>query len=163
MIPDFLFLILSIPEMNPVVRGLAIYLFLLLVLRIMGKRSLAESTTFDLVLLLIISEVTQEALVGEDSSLTGAFILIVTLVTVDMIFSQLKEMFPFFGKVAEGASLIVVDRGKPLEDRMRKCKVTDEDILEAARENFGLERMEQIRYAILEKDGSISIVPEKKT
>jgi uncharacterized membrane protein YcaP (DUF421 family) len=149
--------------MNPVIRGLAIYLFLLVVFRIMGKRSLSESTTFDFVLLLIISEVTQQALVGQDYSLTGAFILIVTLISLDLVFAVVKEKFPLFGKIAEGAPLIVVDKGKPLTKRMEKCKVSEEDVLEAARLTFGLERMEQIRYAILEKDGSISIIPEAKT
>lgn len=148
--------------MNPVVRGVAVYLFLLVVFRIMGKRSLSESTTFDFVLLLIISEVTQQALVGQDYSLTGAFILITTLISLDLIFSLVKEKLPLFGKIAEGAPLIVVDQGKPLTKRMKKCKVSEEDILEAARFHFGLEKMEQIRYAILEKDGSISIVPEKR-
>ena len=147
--------------MNPVVRGLAIYLFLLILLRIMGKRSLSEATTFDLVLLLIISEVTQQALVGEDYSITGAFILIVTLVTTDLIFSLLKENFPFFAKVTEGLPLVIVAEGKPLQRRMKKTKVSEEDVLEAARMTFGLETMSQIKYAILEKSGDITIVPQE--
>ena len=145
--------------MNPVLRGLAIYLFLLLVFRIMGKRSLSASTTFDFILLLIISEVTQQALVGQDHSLTGALILIVTLISIDMIFSLLKDHFPMFGKISEGAPLIVVDQGKPLKHRMKKCKISNEDILEAARVSLGLEKMAQIKYAIVEKDGTISIIP----
>jgi uncharacterized membrane protein YcaP (DUF421 family) len=148
--------------MNPVIRGLAIYLFLLLIFRIMGKRSLSESTTFDFILLLIISEVTQEALVGEDYSLTGACILIVTLMSVDLIFTFLKDHFPMFGKISEGASLIVVDQGKPLKKRMKELKVSNEDILEAARSSLGIERMEQIKYAIVEKDGTISIIPVRE-
>src|SRR5690606_23265583 len=104
--------------MNPVVRGVVIYLFILLLFRIMGKRSLSESTTFDLVLLLIISEVTEQALMGDDQSFTGAFILIVTLVSTDLIFSLLKENFPLFGKVTEGVPLIIVEEGRPLEKRM---------------------------------------------
>ena len=145
--------------MNPVLRGLAIYVFILVLFRIMGKRSLSESTTFDLVLLLIISEVTQQALVGHDFSLTGAFILIVTLITTDLIFSLLKENFPFFGKVTEGLPLIIVDEGKPLSKRMRKSKVSEDDVLEAARMRFGLQKMQDIKYAILEKSGDITIVP----
>ncbi len=125
----------------------------------MGKRSLSESTTFDLVLLLIISEVTQQALVGHDYSLTGAFILIVTLITTDLIFSLLKENFPLFGKVTEGLPLIIVDEGKPLPKRMRKSKVSEDDVLEAARMRFGLQKMKDIKYAILEKSGDITIVP----
>lgn len=145
--------------MNPVARGVAIYLFILVLFRIMGKRSLSESTTFDLVLLLIISEVTQQALVGYDYSLTGAFILIVTLISVDLIFSLLKENFPLFGKVTEGIPLIIVNDGKPLLKRMRKSKVSEEDVLESARRTFGIENMGDIKYAILEKSGEITIIP----
>jgi uncharacterized membrane protein YcaP (DUF421 family) len=148
--------------MNPVLRGLVIYVFLILVFRIMGKRSLSESTTFDFVLLLIISEVTQQALVGEDYSLTGAFVLIVTLISVDLIFTFFKDHFPLFGKITEGIPLIIVDHGKPLKKRMAKCKISDEDILEAARASLGLFKMEQIKYAIVEKDGTISIIPERE-
>jgi len=149
--------------MNPLFHGVAIYLFILFLFRIMGKRSLAESTTFDLVLLLIISEVTQQALVGRDYSLTGAFILIVTLISTDLIFSILNENFPFFGKVMEGLPLIIVKEGKPLSKRMKKSKVAEDDILEAARMTFGLEKMEDIKYAILEKSGNITIVPFKNS
>lgn len=145
--------------MNPVFRGLAIYLFILILFRIMGKRSLSEATTFDLVLLLIISEVTQQALVGQDYSLTGAFILITTLISLDLIFSLLKEHFKFFGRVTEGLPLIIVNEGKPLSKRMKKSKVDEEDVLEAARLHFGLEKMSDIKYAILEKGGDITIVP----
>lgn len=149
--------------MNPVLRGAVIYVFILLLFRIMGKRSLSEATTFDLVLLLIISEVTQQALVGQDYSLTGAFILIVTLVGTDLVFSLLKENFPLFGKVTEGLPLIIVDEGKPLSTRMKKSKVSEEDVLEAARMSFGLEKMTDIKYAILEKSGDITIVPARRT
>ena len=110
-------------------------------------------------LLLIISEVTQQALVGRDYSLTGAFILITTLISVDLIFSLLKENFKFFAKVTEGLPLIIVNEGKPLSKRMKKSKVDEEDVLEAARLHFGLEKMSDIKYAILEKGGDITIVP----
>ncbi len=145
--------------MNPIFRGAAIYLFLLIIFRIMGKRSLSETTTFDFILLLIISEVTQQGLVGNDNSLTAAFMLIITLVTLDLSLSLLKDKFKPLGKFLEGTPLVVVEKGKPLKQRMKKSRVEDEDILEAARLHFGLERMEQIKYAVLEKDGTISIIP----
>ena len=145
--------------MNPVVRGLAVYIFLVIIFRFIGKRSLSQSTTFDLILLLIISEVTQQALVGEDFSVTGAFILITTLIGADLLFSGIKNRFDWFDKVAEGMPMIIVDHGKPLEKRMAKTRVEEEDILEAARNKHGLERMEQIKYAVLEKNGDISIIP----
>jgi uncharacterized membrane protein YcaP (DUF421 family) len=150
--------------MNPVLRGVAIYLFLLIVFRIMGKRTLNQTTTFDFVLLLIISEVTQQGLVGQDYSVTGSAILICTLMGSSLILTLIKETSPFFDKIAEGAPLIVVDHGKPLKKRMDKTKVGEEDILHASRLNFGLEKMEEIKYAVLEKDGTISIIPfERRT
>ena len=149
--------------MNPILRGAAIYLFLLLVFRIMGKRSLNETTTFDFVLLLIISEVTQQALVGDDYSITGSALLICTLMGLDLILTLSKKGLPWFGKLTEGAPLIIVDHGKPLKKRMDKSKVDEDDILHAARLYRGLEKMEQIKYAVLEKDGTISIIPLEKT
>jgi uncharacterized membrane protein YcaP (DUF421 family) len=146
--------------MNPVVRGLAVYLFVFVVFRILGKRSLAEVTTFDFVLLLIISEATTDALIGEDYSLTGCFVMVCTLVGTDFIFSKLKEKSKWFGVLADGAPLIIVDQGKPMKRRMEKSKVDEEDVMEAARMTHGIERMDQIKYAVLERDGSISIIPK---
>jgi uncharacterized membrane protein YcaP (DUF421 family) len=145
--------------MNPVIRGIAVYLFVFLIFRIMGKRSLAEVTTFDLVLLLIISETTTNALIGDDFSVLACFIMVCTLVGVDQAFSMIKERSKWFQTFSEGAPLVIVDKGKPLKKRMQKSKVDEADVLEAARALHGLERMDQIKYAVLEKDGSISIIP----
>lgn len=148
--------------MNPVVRGLAVYLFVFIIFRITGKRSLKETTTFDFVLLLIISETTTDALIGEDYSLIACFVMVSTLVAADILMSFLKSKFRWFEKASDGVPLVIVDKGTPLKKRMEKTKVDEEDVLEAARLTHGLERMEQIKYAVLEKDGSISIIPEKK-
>jgi uncharacterized membrane protein YcaP (DUF421 family) len=125
----------------------------------MGKRSLSETTTFDFLVLLIISEVTQQAMVDNDSSLTVALILIVTLLGMDLLFTLLKKPFKMFEKVVEGMPLIIVDHGKLLKDRMNKSNVDESDVLQAARANLGIETIEEVKYAVLEKDGSISIVP----
>lgn len=135
------------------------YVFLLVIFRLAGKRTLSEANTFDLVLLLIISEVTQQALVGADYSLTAAMVLILTLVGLDLSFSFFKLKWKLFGKVAESTPLIIVDHGKPIKERLKKVHVGEDDILEAARGLHGLERMDQIKYAVLERDGSISIIP----
>lgn len=148
--------------MNPVIRGAAIYLFLLLIFRIMGKRSLAEITTFDFVLLLIIGEATQQALLGDDFSITNALVLITTLVAIDMVLSYLKTKYKLFDKIVDGTPLILVENGKLLKVRMKKANVAEDDILEAARMLHGLERIEQIKYAVLERDGTISIIPAEK-
>ena len=68
-----------------------------------------------------------------------------------------------FDKVVEGAPLIIVDHGKPLKERLDKSKIGEADILQAARTNLGIEKMEQVKYAVLEKDGTISIIPFEKT
>jgi uncharacterized membrane protein YcaP (DUF421 family) len=160
----FLFkcLILYIPNMNPVLRGLAIYAFLFLVFRISGKKSLSETTTFDFVLLLIISEATTDALIGEDYSLTASFVMVATLVGADFFLVKLKEHWPLFDKISDGIPLVIVEKGKPLEKRMKKSKVDKEDIMEAARDR-GLERLDQIKYAVLERDGKITIIPSENT
>lgn len=129
----------------------------------MGKRALKETTTFDLVLLLIISEVTQQALVGDDYSITTSIVLICTLMGADLVFTLLKSQSPLFGKITEGVPLLIVNDGKPLKKRMNKSKVDEEDVMQAARLNFGLEKMEEIKYAVLEKDGTITIIPYSKT
>ena len=145
--------------MNPVVRGILIYAFLMIIFRIMGKRTLSETTTFDLVLLLIISEVTQQGLVGEDFSLTTAALLICTLMGLDILLTSLRQRFRTFGLITEGIPLVVVDKGKPLKKRMNKTNIDEDDILEAARQIHGVYKMEDIKYAVLEKDGNISIIP----
>ena len=148
--------------MNPVIRGLAVYLFVYIIFRISGKRTLAEITTFDFVLLLIISETTTDALIGEDYSLLACFIMVCTLIATDFLFSNLKYNSKGFEHIADGIPLIIVDRGKTLKRRMQKSKVDEDDVMEAARQLHGLERMDQVKYAVLERDGSISIIPEGK-
>ena len=148
--------------MDPVVRALAVYGFLLILFRIFGKRSLAQITTFDFVMLLIIAETTQQALLGEDFSLMNCFLLIATLLVVDTGLSSIKRRSEWFGRVSEGTPIVIVENGKPLIERMRRSRVDVADILVAARELQGLERLEQIRYAVLEKNGMITVIPVDK-
>lgn len=149
--------------MEPVLRGVAVYLFLLLVFRLTGKRALSQVTTFDFVLLLIISETTQQALIGEDFSLTNAFLVIITLFAVDQVSSKLIHRFDFVRRWAEGLPLVLLEDGKVLKERMTRSQVDEDDILEAARELQGLERLDQIKYAVLERHGGITIVPKNDT
>jgi uncharacterized membrane protein YcaP (DUF421 family) len=147
--------------MDSVIRGLAIYVFLLLVFRVAGRRTLSEATTFDLVMLLIISETTQQAMVNTDHSMTNAFLLILTLVGTSLLLTALKIRFHGLAKWIDGLPIIVIKDGNVLKDRMNKLQVDNDDILEAARTLHGLERMEQIKHAVVERGGSISIVPKQ--
>jgi len=145
--------------MDSVIRVVEMYLFLLLVLRLSGKRTLAETDTFDLLTLLIISETTQQAMVDHDHSMTNAFLLITTLVGLTILISVLKQYLPTFSKVVDDKPLVIVEHGKPLKERMNKSRVDEEDVLESARLVHGVERLDQIKYAVLERSGEISIIP----
>lgn len=146
--------------MGSVIRAVAIYFFLLLIFRIAGRRSLGQLTTFDFVLLLIISEATQNALISNDYSITNSFLVIVTLVFMDIVLSLWKQRSPQIEKFLDGVPLVIVEEGRPLKERMAKARVDENDVLTAARELQGLERMEQIKYAVLERSGVISIIPK---
>jgi len=145
--------------MESILRGLAVYAFLMVIFRISGKRSLAEITTFDFVILLILAETTQQALLGEDYSLIDCFLLVATLMTAEVLLSMWKRRHPLVDKILDGVPLILVDNGKLLEDRMQRSRVNKDDILVAAREKHGLERLDQVKYAVLERSGGISIIP----
>lgn len=138
------------------------YVFLMIIFRISGKRTLYEATVFDFVLLLIIAETAEQALGGEDKSITNSFLLIVTLLLTDISLSLLKQKFKYFGKVLDGVPVILLDDGKLLHDRLKKVRVDEADIMESARDLQGLQRLDQIKYAILEKDGRITIIPKEQ-
>lgn len=148
--------------MDSVLRAVTIYVGLMIIMRVTGKRSLAQITTFDFVLLLIISEATQQGMLGEDFSLTNALIVIVTLVGCDLFLSLATFRWGGLSKIVNGVPLVVVEDGKPLKDRMRKARLSEDDVLEEARKAQGIERMEQIKYAVLEKGGGISIIPRQQ-
>jgi uncharacterized membrane protein YcaP (DUF421 family) len=147
--------------MDAVLRATAVYIVLLLLFRISGRRSLSQLTTFDFVLLLIIGEATQQALLGEDFSLTNAVLVIVTLITIDIALSLVKRRSPSVEKLIDGVPMILVENGRPLSDRLRKSRVSEEDVLEAARRLQGLERLDQIKFAVLEVSGGITVIPKK--
>ena len=148
--------------MESVLRAAAIYGFLLLLFRITGKRSLAQITAFDFVLLLIIGEATQQALLGNDFSVINAFIVVATLMFLELGLSLAKGWWPKLDPIMDSVPLIVVKDGKVLEDRIAHERVDVHDILAAAREHHGLERLDQIKYAVLERSGGISIVPAER-
>ena len=148
--------------METVIRGIILYVFLMIIFRVSGKRTLYEATVFDFVLLLIIAETAEQALVGEDKSMINSFVLIITLLLADISLSLIKQKFKYFGKVLDGVPVIILADGKLLHDRLKKVRVDEADIMEPARALQGLERLDQIKYAILEKDGKITIIPKDR-
>ena len=147
--------------MDTIVRTLVVYFVLMILFRVGGKRSLAQITTFDFVLLLIISEAIQQALIANDNSMMNALLLVLTFFVADIGMSLLKGRSATFEKLIDDVPLILVEDGKPIQERMRKERVDENDILASARMSQGLERMDQIKYAVLERSGGISIIPKE--
>ncbi|UYW72489.1 DUF421 domain-containing protein [Pseudocitrobacter faecalis] len=148
--------------MEMIFRALAIYLILLVVFKIAGRRALLQMTSFDLILLLIISEATQQALLGNDFSVTGVMLTIITLIVVDMLFGIMKKYFSGAESALDGSPVILVENGTVLREKLKKVDVSCDDILVAARQNQGITELGKIKYAILERNGHISIIPLEK-
>ncbi|MGD9424044.1 DUF421 domain-containing protein [Pantoea sp. NSTU24] len=131
----------------------------MVVFNIAGRRTLLQMTSFDLILLLIISEASRQALLGDDFSVTGATLTILTLVTIDIVSGKVKNRFPVVEQMPDGGPVILVEHGNMLTDRMKMTGVSADDVLEAARSGPGLERFDQIKYAVLEVNGHIPSIP----
>lgn len=147
--------------MELILRTAAIYLVLMILFRLLGKRSLAELSAFDFILFLIISEAIQNALVDDDKSVVMGLSVILTFLMLDIGLSALKRKFPAFEKLAEGVPLLLVEQGRVIEENAIRSRITHRDILQTARQTGAVERMSQIKYAVLETSGTISIIPMK--
>jgi uncharacterized membrane protein YcaP (DUF421 family) len=147
--------------MDSVVRAVLMYVLLLGLFRVAGKRTLAHTTTFDLVLVLIISEAISNALVGDDYSITNAALIVTTLILMDIALSLLKRQAPRLEALVDGLPLVLFRGGRPQTAHMGWERVDIEDILAAARERHGVARLEDIEEAILERSGEISVIPRR--
>ena len=147
--------------MDMILRAAAIYLILVLVFKIAGRRALLQMTSFDLILLLIISEATQQALLGSDFSVTGAALSIITLVVMDMLFGKIKKYLPGAVEMIDGSAVVLVENGVPMAEKMKMVDVSLDDIMVSARNSQGLTHLDDIKFAILESNGHISIIPQK--
>jgi uncharacterized membrane protein YcaP (DUF421 family) len=147
--------------MDAVIRGLAIYFTLLVIIRLSGRRTLAQMTPFDLVIVLVISETTQQAMLGDDFSITNAIILILTLFTTDIALSYVKRWWPKIARVIDGVPTVLVVDGRYDERALRGCRLDKEDVMEAARNQEGIERVSDIKFAILEVSGNISVIKKQ--
>jgi uncharacterized membrane protein YcaP (DUF421 family) len=148
--------------MDSVLKALVVYLVLWLLIRLSGRRTLAQLSTFDFILFLVIGGATQRALIGQDYSLVNAFVVITTLIVIDILVGLVERDSSFFRKIVRGVPTILVDDGHLLTGRMHRARVTADEILQRARVLHGLETLEQIKYAILEASGEISIIPRDK-
>ena len=147
--------------MEMVLRAAAIYLILLIIFKIAGRRTLMQLTNFDLILLLIISEATQQAMLSTDYSVTGSMLTIVTLVSIDILFGY-KKKFAQAENFLDGTPVIVVENGAVIDEKIKLVNISVDDILLAARQHHGIYELKAIKFAILERNGQISIIPEQE-
>ena len=145
--------------MDSVIKATVVFFALWAILRISGRRTLGEMTAFDFVLFLIIGGSTQRAITGQDYSLVNALLLVSTFVALDIGMSILELKWPASRRILNSMPMILVENGYLLTRRMRRARITEDNILEAARRLHGLECIEQIKFAILESSGDITIVP----
>ena len=148
--------------MDAITRSVIVYLLLLIIFRIAGKRTLSQITTFDLVLTLIISEAVQQALVDSDNSMTNAFLLVIALVGFDILVSLVKQRSPLIDRLIEGTPLVLIENGKLHYKYLKRERIDENEIMHAARSRLGAATMDEINYAVLEQDGEITIVLKKE-
>lgn len=135
-----------------------IYAFLVIGLRLMGKRELGQMNIYDLVLILVLANAVQNSMVGDDSTLLGGLIAAVTLLVINRIFTLMLGRSRRLEHLMVGEPRLIVNDGHAMQDRMRREGITRDQLLAALREH-GLDCVEQARMCVLEVDGSISVVP----
>jgi uncharacterized membrane protein YcaP (DUF421 family) len=149
---------LDVPAWNIVLRTAAIYLVALIGLRLAGKREIGQMTVFDLVVLLLIANAVQNAMVGPDTSLTGGVLAAVVLLALNAIVARLRLRWPRLRRMIEGSPTLLVLHGEVLADHLRH-EGLDQETLEAALREHGVAEVRDVEMAVLEIDGSISVVP----
>lgn len=147
--------------MDSILRALAVYLFLLVIFRIAGKRTMSQITTFDLVLGLIISEALQQAMIDNDDSMTNAFVIVGTLIGANVLMSTLKQRSNAIERLVEGVPVVIFKDGALLPQPMDKERVDEADILNAGREAHGLTSLDDVAYAIVERNGAVTVIPKE--
>ena len=148
----------AIPAWQIVLRTAVVYLIVLAGMRLAGKREMGQMTTFDLVLLLLIANAVQNAMVGPDTSLVGGLLAAVALLALNALVARLRLRWPRLRQAIEGSPTLLVLHGRVIEDHMRR-EGLDLDTLQAACREHGIADVSKVEMAVLEIDGSISIVP----
>jgi uncharacterized membrane protein YcaP (DUF421 family) len=143
-------------------RVTVIYAFLLILFRLAGKRALAQMTSFDLVLVMVIGDATQQALIGDDFTVGTALVAVTWLVLLDVGFGYAKARWSKLDRVVDGLPVVLVDKGTPLLERMAREGIDIGDIMTAGREQHGLRSLDEIDFAVLERSGGLSIIPGKR-
>jgi uncharacterized membrane protein YcaP (DUF421 family) len=147
----------EIPVTEKIFRSLVVYLFLLVAFRLAGKRQLGQMTAFDLVVLLIISNVVQNAVIGDDTSLGGGLIGATAILALNTLLAWLTFRFRRVERVVEPAPTILVHHGRVNWENLRRERLSLPELRAALRQE-GVGSIGQVRWAILEEDGKVSVI-----
>lgn len=138
-----------------VARVVIVFAFLFALLRVFGKRHVGEMAPFDLVVLLILSECVQNALIADEKSVTGGLITSFTLIAMSQVVTYVTWKNKSLERILEGTPRLLVRNGQVNEDVLARERVTRSELIEAMRKE-GVSSLTRVRYAMLENDGSIS-------
>ncbi len=145
------------PYLRIILSSVLVYIFIILMIRLFGKKELAQLSVFDLVFILLISNAVQNAMVLGDNSLTGGLVAAGALFSLNFLLKYLQFRFPGFSKAVQGDEIMLVYHGRMIESRMKKARVTPAELMEAIREH-GVSDVSEVDLAILEVDGNISVL-----
>ena len=149
---------LALSAWDIVLRTVVVYIVLLTGLRLSGKRELGQMTVFDLVVLLLLANAVQGAMVGGDNSLVGGILAAVVLLVLNGVMARVRLRWPRLRRVMEGSPTLLILRGEVILDHLIR-EGLDQEILEAALREHGVADVADVEMAVLEIDGSISVVP----
>lgn len=152
---------LAVSPLELVARSVAIYLAMLLALRLFGKREVGQFTLFDLVLVLLVANAVQPAMTGPDTSLGGGLLIIATLVVANRLLAALRERVPAVRRLLGAGPATIARDGQWLPEAIRHEGLDLEDCEMALREH-GIADIDEVELAVLEPDGNISVVPRRR-
>lgn len=144
--------------MDLVIRAAVVFFFVFLVTRIVGRRQLSELEPFDLILLVVVGDLVQQGVTQSDESVTGALIVISTIALLSVAVSWLSFRVRPLRTVTEGEPIVLLQDGETIQHNMRRERITVEDLQEEARKSQ-VGSLAELRWAILERDGHISVIP----
>lgn len=147
---------LAVPWWELILRGLVVYFALLFLLRITGKRQIGQLSPFDLILLLLISEAVQNAIVADDKSIIGGLIAVVTLIGINYLVGLATFKNKRVETFMEGRPQVIIHDGKIFEDVMNEARLTQQELHSAMRHQ-GYFEVKEVKLAILEPNGTVSI------
>jgi uncharacterized membrane protein YcaP (DUF421 family) len=146
--------------MDIVLRAYVLYVFVVFVMRVIGRRELSSMTPFDLVLLIILGDAIQQGLTQDDYSVTGAILAVATMATMQVFTSYLSFRSRTARKILEGEPIVVVERGQLVEHNLVRERMTADEIAEEMRQQQ-ISSLDQVEWGILEANGSISFIEKQ--